>query len=344
LPKACGASSPRSKEREDNLAVLASLALVPAAIGVLAPSGPDDGCPSPRQVADALGAHLPGVVLPLGQAPGPTALRLGVAADPSGAIRVDLTDASGETELHRALSPTERVRGADCPALAETVALIVERYWREVGYDLPPLERPKSPPPAPAPPPATSLEAAPPREPAQRPPAAGSWLWAVGAAGAERAGGGTVASLGLAAGVEHRIGLRLSGGITESDAVPLAYATGHFRRYPLRLGAYLPVRLGPGQLEPGLGLDLEEISVGLSDVTAGAYLAPTSLCRGVFCASPGVDLALGWSAWSTHHVFVRALTRAQASVSYRFVADGKVIWSTPATYAEFALECGAWFR
>ena len=54
--------------------MLASLALVPAAIGVLAPAGPDDGCPSPRQVTEAVAAHLGGAVLPLGQTPGPTAL------------------------------------------------------------------------------------------------------------------------------------------------------------------------------------------------------------------------------------------------------------------------------
>ena len=63
--------------------MLATLALVPAAIGVLAPAGPDDGCPSPRQVVEALGAHLPGVALPLGQPPGPSALRLRVATDAS---------------------------------------------------------------------------------------------------------------------------------------------------------------------------------------------------------------------------------------------------------------------
>jgi hypothetical protein len=87
---------------------------------------------------------------------------------------------------------------------------------------------------------------------------------------------------------------------------------------------------------------LEEISVGAS-VTADAKLATTPLCVGLFCASPGVDLALGWSAWSTHHVFVRALARAALAVSYRYEADGQVIWSTPSTYAEIALECGTWF-
>ena len=54
-----------------------AVALAPAyAIAILMTAGPDDGCPSPRQLADALSAHLPGMVLPLGHATGPTTLRL----------------------------------------------------------------------------------------------------------------------------------------------------------------------------------------------------------------------------------------------------------------------------
>ena len=40
------------------------MALAPAyAIAILMTAGPDDGCPSPHQLADALSAHLPGMVL-----------------------------------------------------------------------------------------------------------------------------------------------------------------------------------------------------------------------------------------------------------------------------------------
>ena len=113
-------------------------------------AGPDDGCPSPRQLADALSAHLPGMVLPLGHATGPTTLRLGVTTDAAGAMRLDLADPEGGPLLHRWLPATDRAHAGDCPALAETAALIVERYWHEVGYDVP-LETPK-PPPKPPPP------------------------------------------------------------------------------------------------------------------------------------------------------------------------------------------------
>jgi hypothetical protein len=317
--------------------MLASLALVPAAIAVLAPAGPDEGCPSPRQVVEALGAHLPGVALPLGQPPGPSALRLRVATDATGATLLDLGDANGETVLRRALVPTDRAPA--CGALAETVALIIERYWREVGYDVPPLEvtpeapTPVSPPPAAKPPP-------PPPEPAAAP-----WRWGVGLLASVRSDHGALGSAGLAASLQGRIGVRLSGQISQSESAMLPFATAHFRRYPVRLGGYVPLRLGPGQLEPGIGLDLDEISVALTNVTAGRTLGSASLCSGVFCASPGLDVALGWSAWSTHHVFIRALTRAEVAVPYRFVAaeSNAVVWSTPRTYLEAAIECGLWF-
>ena len=79
-----------------------AVALAPAyAIAILMTAGPDDGCPSPRQLADALSAHLPGMVLPLGHATGPTTLRLGVTTDAAGAMRLDLSDPEGGPLLHR---------------------------------------------------------------------------------------------------------------------------------------------------------------------------------------------------------------------------------------------------
>ncbi len=146
------------------------MALAPAyAIAILMTAGPDDGCPSPHQLADALSAHLPGMVLPLGHATGPTTLRLGVATDAAGAMRLDLSDPEGGPLLHRWLPATDRAHAGDCPALAETAALIVERYWHEVGYDVPletPNASPKPPPPkATAPPPPPPPKVVPPPPP-----------------------------------------------------------------------------------------------------------------------------------------------------------------------------------
>src|SRR3954453_15699864 len=145
-------------------------------------AGPADACPSPRHLPAALSAHLPGMVLPLGHATGPTTLRLGVTTDAAGAMRLDLSDPGGGPLLPRGLPATDRAHAGDCPALAETAALIVERYWHEVGYDVPletPTPSPKPPPPkatapppplapppkAPAPPPAPKAVPAPPPPP-----------------------------------------------------------------------------------------------------------------------------------------------------------------------------------
>src|SRR5262252_6146623 len=144
--------------------------------------GPDDGCPSPHQLADALSAHMPGMVWPLGRATGPTTLRLSVTTDAGGALRLDLSDPDGGPLLHRSLPPNERTHANDCPALAETAALIVERYWHEVGFDVPqesqnqppkPSPPAPKPPPAPTPPPPAPPPApTPPPVPASPPPAA----------------------------------------------------------------------------------------------------------------------------------------------------------------------------
>jgi hypothetical protein len=325
--------------------VLASLAFIPAAISVVAPAGPDDGCPSPRQLTEALGAHLPGIVVPLGAPPSPSAHRLAVAADAAGTVRVDLVDPGGEMLLRRVLTPGERTRAADCPALAETVALIVERYWHEVGYDVPPLPVPA--PAAPrAPPPPTPAPTITATAPTGRAAAPGAWRWSLALAGATRTGGASAfdGSALLAGAVEGRIGLRLSAGMMETVDAPFSYATATFHRFPIRLGAYLPIPLAVGQLEPGVGIDLEEILLDLTHVTGTADRAAATYCFGVFCASPGADAALGWSVRSTHHVYLRALARAGVSVPYRFVADSTVLWSTPRTYLEGAVECGAWFQ
>jgi hypothetical protein len=343
-------------------------ALVPAyAIAILMPAGPDDGCPSPRQVDDALSAHLPGMVLPLGHsATGPTTLHLAVTTDASGALRLDLTDPDGGPLLHRWLSAVERTRGGgDCPALAETAALIVERYWHEVGYDVaveaPPAPPPPTPPapaektgakpltPRPAPrAPLAMVEAGPsmpsPLPPAPLPPA----RWWIGAAGGGRLGdaGTRQWSASLAFTVEHavperRVGLRLSAGTDPSvtyEWSPAAGTTDHatLRQFPIRMGAYLAVPLGPGQLEPGLGLDLEVISAATTDPSG---------TRTRLSAGPGLDAALGWAILFRPNLYFRLLALAGTEVPYHFVTtpNQSPFSSTPRVYLDLGLELGLWF-
>jgi hypothetical protein len=338
--------------------------LIPALVWLLAdaPRAPDSHvialsaaaeqtCPAAKQVTDALALRLPGVILPLGLRARPGMLRLTVAGDATG-IRIDLTDPDGAPLLHRMIAVA---RGpSECAALADTIALIIERYWREVGYDAPPLQPPTPPPPPPPPP--TPPE--PPPEPARAPPASVEkqapapaatasvpLRLAIAAALAGRAGdaGTRDASAMIAFSAESRVGVRLSGGVSNGASATLnATEQASFRRFPLRLGAYLPISLGAaGHLEPGVGVNLDLVSVSVP--ANGTQLG--SPCSGQWCRSPGADLALGWSLASLHHVYVRALGRAGLSASYDFVTTpkGDPVWRTPSTYLELAVESGLWF-
>jgi hypothetical protein len=339
-------------------------ALVPAyAIAILMPAGADDGCPSPRQVDDALIAHLPGMVLPLGHASGPTTLHLAVTTDAAGAMRLDLTDPEGGPLLHRWLSAAERSRGGDCLALAETAALIVERYWHEVGYDVA-IEAPPIPPPPPTPPAPPTEKAEvkpipkpvaksraevvearpPPAPPVPLPPA----RWRIGAAGDGRLGDSSTreVSASIAFALErpvwdHRLGLRLSGGTAPSVTYQWSAsgaATDHvtLRQFPVRMGAYLIVPLGLGQLEPGLGVDLDVISAAVTDPSGS---------RTRLSASPGVDAALGWALLFRPDIYLRLLALAGTEVPYHFVTtqNESPFWSTPRVYIDLGLELGFWF-
>ena len=115
----------------------------------------------------------------------------------------------------------------------------------------------------------------------------------------------------LAFSVEARIGIRLSAGVSTGTTAPLdATRQAAFRRFPLRLGAYWPVPLGVGQLEPGLGLDLDLISVSIRERWRPSRRSP-SLCSGrpVSQRRARTWRSDGPSA-STHHVYLRALARA----------------------------------
>ena len=338
-------------------------ALAPAyAIAILMAGGPDDGCPSPRQLADALSAHLPGMVLPLGHATGPTTLRLSVTTDGAGAMRLDLNDPEGGPLLHRWLPASERPKGNDCPALAETAALIVERYWHEVGYDVPietpappkppppkatppppPPPKPLLPPPAPTvevrqEPPKRALKPPPPAEPLPPP---GWWIGA-GGGGLFGTGGQSSSVASLSVGVERpffkrRLGLQLSAAV-QTNAFAITWLPGHadIRQFPVRMGAYLPIPLGFGQLEPGAGVNLDVISVAFTDGSASGTQMR---------ASPGADAALAWALFLPHDTYIRASAQAGIQVSYVLTASNNtIIFTTPRFDLALGIELGVWFR
>ena len=320
-------------------------------IAVVVPAGPDDGCPSPKQVSVALAARLPATVSPLGQAPRPGAVRLTVGGDAGGATRLDLADQGGAVLLRRTL-PVARGAAADCAALAETVALIVERYWREVGYDAPPLTTAVPPPPPPTPAPVLPIveDSTPPPRAAPRIYVPLGWSLAAAITGQLGDSGALAAAALIALTFEqpiigHRLGFRFSAGVGNSTTTATPWGEASFRTLPARAGAYLPIPLPFGQLEPGIGVGVTVISVGVTDaaVPATSLRAP-GLCSGRLCASPGADVAVGWAVTSPRHIYVRLLTRAGITVPYAFVsADGQPVWSTARTYLDVGLESGLWF-
>jgi hypothetical protein len=340
-------------------------------------AGPDDGCPSPHQVADALSAHLPGMVLPLGHATGPTTLRLAVTTDAAGAMRLDLSDPDGGPLLHRWLPASEHSHGGDCPALAETAALIVERYWHEVGFEVaietpppapkpppkatspPPPKPPEPPPPKPPEPPPSRTAEPPPKEaeetptvvarPRAEPPAVPlpppRWSIGLGAGGLLPEAGGRAGWATLAVAIERpafgrRIGLRLSAGAQMPVSVVFPTGSANIQQVPVRMGGYLPIALGFGRLEPGIGLNLDVVSV---DFTNKATAATTTQTRLV--ASPGIDASLGWALLLPHAVYIRALAEAVTSVPYQVVtaSNDMGIYDTPRFALRVGLELGVWF-
>src|SRR5947207_6027043 len=93
------------------------------------------GCPSSQQISAAIEARLPGLLVPPEQSGLPEALLLTMASDPATrAQSFTLIDHDLHVRLRRELGPPASAGPSECPALAETVALMVERYLQELGY------------------------------------------------------------------------------------------------------------------------------------------------------------------------------------------------------------------
>jgi hypothetical protein len=300
-------------------------------------------CPSPAQLAAALNALVAGIVpaaptaTPLSLAGG---LRLEVASSSEGEVRVDLLDAHGDIVLHRVLPAPPRGRAPDCGALADTIALIVDRYLHDVGYEAPSLPPPALEPP-PNPGPAVTLRptevaVAPSSVPRARP------VWRLGLSGSARRGnaGAFDGDGDLTIGVESaregaHAGVRLSLGYAPPAEARWSSATATLRRLPFRLGVYLSLAAGPGRLEPGVGADADLLLVSAdgAGMARGAHVAPAG------------DLALGYAVSVAGPLYLRLLLRAALAVPYVFkTAAGAQVWGTPRFYGDGGVELGLAFR
>jgi hypothetical protein len=315
----------------------APVLLVPAyAVVVAAPSGPDQGCPSPRQITDALMARIPAVVVSGSEASTPGMLRLSVTGGTgTSPLSIELTDQGGEARLYRNLTLAERGRGNDCPALAETVALIVDRFLHDLGYEAPLT----LPPPLKAPP-SDNLARAPPRTPA------GSGRLDLFAGGFWR-GASTEDSdveVGLGLGFERGLGGRrlsatFSGGISsERSAVTADESNATLRRLPVRFGLFVPLPAGQGQLEPGVRLGLDFLFTSLSAKNGASAESHVH-------ASPSGELVLAYRIAMARRLFVRFSVSGGAGIPYNFMTSAKMReFGQPRFYAKSGLELGFSFQ
>jgi len=126
----------------------------------------DSDCPSVEEVAKAIGDRPPDASAPAAPADGSRPARLELTQVSPGTIRLELIASSGATVLERtleALTPGEAGRRPDdprnrdaCVALADTISLIVQRYFKHLEYrDQAALPAAPSPPPPSRPPSAT---------------------------------------------------------------------------------------------------------------------------------------------------------------------------------------------
>ena len=107
-------------------------------------------------------------------------------------------------------------------------------------------------------------------------------------------------------------------------------------RFPVRMGAYLPISLGVGQLEPGIGVDLGVVAVTFKHgSTSETHLG----------ATPGIDAALGWALQLPHNFYIRALAQAVTEVPYHVVttSNDTAIFTTPSFRLALGIELGVWF-
>jgi len=307
--------------------------LVPAyAVVVAAPSGPDQGCPSPHQITDALMARIPAVVVSGSEASNPGVLKLAVSGGSgSDPLRIEMTDQGGEARLYRNLTVSERGRG-DCAALAETVALIVDRFLHDLGYESPvtlppPLAGPdanlsRGPPPAVSGASRFDLFAG------------GSWRGATGEDSDFELGFGLGFERGLGG---RRFAITFTGGTTKSKSNPSGNDyTATLRRMPFRLGFWVPIFAGPGQLEPGIRIGFDWLS---------ATQSPTAPSQTK--VAPYGEAALCYRVSILRRLFARLGAAVGAGRGSDWVGPGDApvhVFSEPSVYFKAGLELGFSFQ
>lgn len=305
------------------------LFVVAAAIAVS--GGGRDDCPSAGAVVTALQVRMSNGTAMVAAAAPAGGLRLVLQPRGSTSLELTLLDDGGQTVLRRSLPSPRPARAADCAALAETIALIIDRYGADVqavadaDARLPPAALAAAPP-APGPPPVlTDIALV----------GGGSWR----SNGDALEGFETLVGLDLQrAAYERGAGASLTIGIAPLAEGRWSGGRATLRRIPIRLGTYLSLAAGPGRLEPGLNLGIDTLLVDAQRSDGSR--------SGSANASPNVEAAMAYRVRGGIY-FARAAAAAGLAVPYRLTglggdSDGAV--STPRTYVRIGVETGFYFR
>jgi hypothetical protein len=287
---------------------------------VTAAGAPEPTCPSAAQVAAVLAVKVPASVPGLDQAASSDHLRLELTQLPAPApapLQIELWDDADRLQLRRTLPGSSSGDPAACLAMAETIALIVDRYVHAVEHSS--AEGGASP--AGAPPPGPDE----PPPPVPDPPTEAAVLVMAGVdlqRMAHERGGGVTLTVGVSPQVEGR----------------RAAGHGTLRRIPLRLGTYVSLQAGPGRLEPGLNLGADILLINIQPA-AGAARSTRNL-------SPNVEAAIAYRLRGGAYFARGALAAGLAVPSRQPVDDGASdpVLSTPRTYIRLGLETGIYFR
>jgi hypothetical protein len=277
------------------LPLLAVFALAQPPLVAVRPSA-EAHCPSAVEVEAALLARLPGVVVPFDRAGERHALQLalGPSAEAT-AAELTLTDADGRIRLRRFLAAAGEKH--DCGALAETAALMVERYLVELDERAASAARAEV-----APTPVASVVPVPEPDP----------LWSLAVSGAYAAGPlrgdafdlGLRATRQLGAGSDWLGHARIGAG-PGFDPIPSDSGydgVAQVRRFPVEIGLSWQRPLGRWALEAGAGggFDVHQVRVA---VVPGSEIAETLLAPQVFAeVAARMDL--------TRQIFLRMGTAA----------------------------------
>jgi hypothetical protein len=315
----------------------AALGVAPVAVAVpiIPPSGPEDTCPNPRQVTDALQAHLPGLVQPGDRAGArPDGLRavLDVPADGT-VVHFSLVDPRGDVQLRRSIPAPGRGRpAAECAALAETLAEIVERYLSSLQYQA----AETAPPPPPSPPPAP-----PPPEPTGRRGFlffGGAWVMASSNDPSILAG-----RLGGEVELTHRpfaLVAQLDAAMAQQENVIRMTGSASLRRFSAHAGLALEVPAGPGTFEPGLTAGLDVLRASSDDTATGRTASD-------YRYSPVVGAETGYRVTLGRHFFLRPrASLGFAIVRYDIAVGGPkdVVFHTSSAFSTFGIDAGVVFR